>query len=81
MLENYISQSNGTHKVLQKYKHKKCIKQERHRYIWFTKFGLRPWRNSQHFLYIIQQNEEIQPTTNRCNFIFSLTQSPLFFRS
>ena len=42
LLENYILQSIGTHKILQKYKHKKCIKQERHRYTWFTQFGLRP---------------------------------------
>jgi len=33
VLENYILWSNGTHKILQKYKHRKCIKQERHRYI------------------------------------------------
>ena len=36
LLENYILQRNGTHKILQKYKHRKCIKQERHRYTWFT---------------------------------------------
>ena len=50
LLENYILQSNGIHKILQKYKHIKCIKQERHRYTWFTQFGLRPQRNSQYFL-------------------------------
>ena len=63
VLENYILRSNGIHKILQKYKHKKCIKQERHRYMWFTQFGLCPRSNNQSFFYyIIQQNEEIQPT-------------------
>jgi len=33
MLENYILQSNGTHKILQKQKHRKHIKQERHIYV------------------------------------------------
>ena len=43
----------------------KRMKQERHRYMWFTQFGLHPWRNSQSFFYyIIQQTEEIQPTTD-----------------
>jgi hypothetical protein len=32
---------------------------------------------SRSFLFIIQQNEGIQPTTHRCNFLFFLSQSPL----
>ena len=44
MLENYILQSNGTHRILRKYKHRKCIKLERHIYMWFTQFGLHPPR-------------------------------------
>jgi len=60
-----ILPSNGTHKILQKYKHRKHIKQERHRYTSFAQFGLRPRRNSQSFCYyIIQQTIEIQPTTD-----------------
>jgi len=63
VLENYILRRNGTDKILQKYKQRKHIKQGRHRYTWFTQFGLRPWRNNQSFFYyIIQQTEEIQPT-------------------
>ena len=62
MLENYILRSNGTHKILQKYKHRKRTKQERHRYTWFTQFGLRPPRTASPSFSIIQQNEETQPT-------------------
>ena len=62
MLENYILQSNGTHKNMWKYKHIKHKKQERHIYMWFTQLRLHPRRNNQSFLYIIQQNEETQPT-------------------
>ena len=42
VLENYILWSNATHKIYGKYKHTKHIKPERHRYTWFTQFGLRP---------------------------------------
>jgi len=64
VFENYILRSNGTHKILQKYKHRKCTKQERHRYTWFTQFGLRPPRTASPSFSIIQQNEETQPTAN-----------------
>ena len=63
MLENYILRSNGTQKILQKYKHRKCIQQERHKYTWFTQFGLHPRETASPSFYIIQQIEEIQPTT------------------
>ena len=55
-----LLQSNGTHKILRKYKHRKCRKQERHKSMWFTQFGLCSRRNNQSFFYyIIQQTEEI----------------------
>ena len=63
MLENYILQSNGTHKILQKYKHRKRIKQERHRYTWFTQLGYVHEETASPSIYIIQQTEEVQPTT------------------
>ena len=50
LLENYILHSYRTQQILHKYKHRKCIKQERHKYMWFIQFGLRPQRNSQSFL-------------------------------
>jgi len=62
LLEYYILRSNGTHKILQKYKHRKRTKQERHIYTWFTQFGLRPPRTASPSFSIIQQNEETQPT-------------------
>jgi len=51
----------GAHEHLQKYKHIKHTKQERHRYTWFTQFGLRPPRTASPSFSIIQQNEETQP--------------------
>jgi len=64
LLENYILQSNGTHKILQKYKHRKHIKQERRTYRGSPNFGYIHGETIGPFFYIIQQNEEIQPTTN-----------------
>ena len=32
--------------------------------MWFTQYGLCPQRNCELFVYFIQQNEEIQPTTH-----------------
>ena len=64
VLENYILQRNGTHKILQKYKHNKTHKTiETEIYVvhlvWATFIP-----NSQSFLSIIQQNEETQPTAD-----------------
>ena len=55
-LENYILQSNETPKILQKYKPKKYIEQQRHKYTWFTQFGLHPWGNSYSFLLYYTEN-------------------------
>jgi len=64
MLENYILRSNGTHKILQKYKHKKRIKQERHRLRGSPSLGYVHGETTSPSFYIMQQTDEIQPTAN-----------------
>jgi len=64
MLENYILWSNATHKICGKYKHTKHIKPERHRYTWFTQFGLRPPRTASPSFLLSSKNEETKNTTD-----------------
>src|ERR1700733_8557852 len=77
MLENYILQSNGTHKILQKYKHRKRTKQERHRYTWFTQFGLRPPRTASPSFLLSSKMKRHNLQQIRCNILCLLSQSHL----
>jgi len=77
VLENYILQSNGTHKILQKYKHRKCTKQERHRYMWFTQFGLRPPQTASPSFLLSSKIKRHNLQEIRCNILCFLSQSHL----
>ena len=70
MLEYYILQSNGTHKILQKYKH---TKQERHRYTWFTQFGLRPPRTTYPSFLLSSKMKRHNLQQIRCNILCFLS--------
>jgi len=77
MLEYYILQSNGTHKILQKYKHIKHTKQERHRYTWFTQFCLRlPLTTGPSFL-LSSKMKRHNLQQIHCNILCFLSQSHL----
>jgi len=77
LLENYILRSNGTHKILQKYKHRKRTKQERHRYTCFTQFGLRPPRTASPSFLLSSKMKRHNLQQNRCNILCFLSQSHL----
>src|SRR5271168_3701351 len=77
MLENYILRSNGTHKILQKYKHRKRTKQERHRYTWFTQFGLRPPRIASPSFLLSKKMKRHNLQQVHCNILCFLSQSHL----
>jgi len=77
MLENYILRSNGTHKILQKYKHRKLIKQERHRYTWFTQFGLHPPQIASPSFLLSSKMKRHNLQQIRCNILYFLSQSHL----
>ena len=80
-LENYILQSNATHKICGKYKHTKHIKLERHRYTWFTQFGLRPPRTASPSFILSNKMKRHNLQQIRCNILCSLSQSPYLFLS
>lgn len=77
MLENYILRSNGTHKILQKYKHRKRTKQERHRYTWFTQFGLCPPRTASPSFLLSSKMKRHNLQQICCNILCFLSQSHL----
>ena len=62
--------------LLQKHKNRKCIKQERQRYTWFTQFGLRPWRNNRSALISSSSHTISSPFLTQNTHIFSRTTIP-----
>ena len=79
MLENYIYQSNATHKICGKNKHTKHIKLERHGYKWFTQFGLRPPRTASPSFLLSSKMKRHNLQQIHCNILCSLSQFPSFF--
>ena len=79
VLENYIIQSNETHKICGKYKHTKHIKPKRHKYTWFTQFGLRPPQSTSPSFLLSSKMKRHNLQQIHCNIPCSLSQSPSLF--
>ena len=66
-------------KYAEKYKHTKDIKLERHRYTWFTQFGIRPPRTASPSFLLSSKMKRQNLQQIYCNILYSLSQSPSLF--
>ena len=64
---------------MRKRKPTKHIKLERHRYTWFTQFGLRPPRTASPSFLLSSKMKRQNLQQIHCNILFSLSQSPYMF--